>query len=598
MLLRTITQLNLKNNGFIKNILITLSLWFIIMAIGSFFLFGRYNWAVGREQFSIKSYSSSLYFFLIITPLSYYLVLVLSNKKRLAFGVSIVVFIIGCLPYEWLGLANLRYITKSYHWNTPGIPPPQLNWLPEALSQVDFPGEKKLFVAALALFTIIAFLFAFFAQGWNWNLKRIQPTLKRIVPLVLVFLAILTQTWLHSSMRSPYNYLTNFDKPKSANNWYHSYLFDNEQGAVSDDLFVFITLDEYFAGDAKPVQTMLIRRSFVHYISAQFSYFINIFYVFLILNSLFWFSAVIAAYYYFKKVLGNSTVALYVAALVNCGTGFIFFSAQPMSYLAAYAIIIIILYLTEYLLVREEVGLIHIITFGATLGLCACIYDIFPIYPMLILYGFFRHIKFWKILLGLILSAIIYYGFIYLQFNILGLVETDINSKFVTGSLDNAIKLITDFQLGKFYFLSIGLFKTYIQNLGFAFLLLGLVVALIGLFVTSSKKERILLGLLFLPSFLLNMILYYGGMVWGGILFAEIPRYTYIAYPAIYLAIALVLYQLRNSLEQTRLAKVAPYLPWLVIACFFAWHNVDVLGFPSMYYHFCIPTHNVWLNPG
>jgi hypothetical protein len=175
-------------------------------------------------------------------------------------------------------------------------------------------------------------------------------------------------------------------------------------------------------------------------------------------------------------------------------------------------------------------------------------------------------------------------------------VEESFNSNYGTQNIGNILQLLTNFEFGRIYAMTVGVVKTYVQNLSYGFLIVGFLLALIGLFLTENRQQKLLLGLLFLPSFLLNVVLYYGGVVWGGIPFVEIPRFSYIAYPGIYLAGALALYRLSTSLQKTRFARVAPYLPWLAIGLIFVWNNVDVFGFPSPYYHFYWPLQHDWLN--
>jgi hypothetical protein len=577
----------------------TLLKWFLVLALGSLLLYGRYNWDEAGGKFATKSYFSSLYFFLFVVPVSYYLILLVSNKQRLAFGIGATVFTIGCLPYNWLGLSRFRYLNTNFKSTRYGVVSGdssiKLTWYPDALGQIDFPNEKRLFVLLLLVFIISAFLFA---GGWKQIRSQFSTTLKRIAPLVLVFFVILIQMWLHTSLRSPYTYTSHFEQAPDRNYWYQVYFFDYKQGAANADVWLFTSLDDYFNGQPKDkeLSTALIRRSFTDYISSNFSYFFSMFYVYLVLNSLFWFGAVLATYYYLKKVLGKPTVALYAAALVGCGTGFIYFAAQPMCYLAAYATTIVILYLIEYLLVQPQVRILNFLIFGVALGLLSCVYDIFPIYPMLLLYTFFRHIKFWKLLLSILLSGLVYYGFLVLQFNILGIKEVDVNSQYLDSAVKNFFNMLVNFQLGKFYALSVGAFKTYFQNLGYAFLFFGLIFAIIGLFLAEARKEKILLVMLFLPSLILNFFLYYSQVSWSSTLLIEIPRLSYIAYPAMYLAIALALYQFKVFLEKTRLAKLAVYAPWVIIVGFLIWHNIDVFGFPSLYFHFYWPMQYEWLN--
>lgn len=576
-------------------------LWLGVLGVGSFLLYGRFNWQEASGLWAGRAYLSSLYFFWLVVPVSYYLTLALSARRRLALGVAGVVFVVTALPYQWLGLGGLRYETPLQYAFDPklNLPKPQYAWLPQAWGQVAFPGERLLFVGLLVAFSGLAFLIA--RQGRWRGLSRAEAKaiVWRIAPFGLVFFAIMVQTWLHLGMRSPYTYLEHFQQPEAKNYWYHGYMFPNNQGAVHGDIGTFLVLDHYFIGLPKEsdILTIIIRRSFMHYLSSHFSYFINPFYTYLVLNTLLWFLSVLAVYSYVKTVVGKPKVALYAAALTACGNGFIFFVAQPMSYLANYAIQIFALYLYERILVQPRARLLQALLFGVVFGLFACVYDIFPLYPLFLLYSFFRKVAFWKTLVGFGASLVIYSGFSFLQFGVLNLKENKVNTQFSDAAIVNIGKLITNFEFGLFYFRTVELVASYAQNLGFAFFVLGLGLGFAGLLSTNLPGERILLGLLLLPSLLITAIFAYGNVLWSGIKFAEIARLSYIAWPAVYIGAALALWHGQTWLaKNTRLAKLAPALPWLVIGFILVWHNMDIFGLPSMNWHFYWPYHREWLD--
>ena len=119
-----------------------------------------------------------------------------------------------------------------------------------------------------------------------------------LVPLLLTvaFAAICVQTYLHTSMRSPYTYLAFFQsRPKPQQHWYHVYHFRDGTGASEGDQFVFTPLEEYFQGaPARRQQHARPAAAARSTPSRRSSYFINTFYVWLGLNCLFWLAAVAA----------------------------------------------------------------------------------------------------------------------------------------------------------------------------------------------------------------------------------------------------------------------------------------------------------------
>jgi len=301
-----------------------MTLWLVILIAGSLLLYGRYNWNEAEGQFASKSYLSSLYFFLIVLPVSYYLTLILSNKQKLALVVASLTFFVTTLPYYFLGLGGFRYQLSYIAWNSPGAQP-EMIWYPQAFDDAPFPNDRIFMVGLMLIFTGLAFWLASSKNKDLAGLSRasVINTLRRVAPFIGIFFLILVQTWLHSGLRSPYTYTAHYEQPPEKNYWYHLYLFENYQGAANSDVGFFLSLERYFGGYPEPVATLLIRRSFIHYFTSHFSYFWNSYYVYLVVNSLLWLVAVVCTYYYVKRVLAKPKVAIYAAALVTSGATYV-----------------------------------------------------------------------------------------------------------------------------------------------------------------------------------------------------------------------------------------------------------------------------------
>jgi hypothetical protein len=93
-------------------------------------------------------------------------------------------------------------------------------------------------------------------------------------------------------------------------------------------LMVHRELENYFLGIPGLKTLMLLRRSFIYYLSSQVVYFVNPYYVFLIVNIVLWFTASICSFYFVKRWFSART-ALLTGDLVATGTGFIYSVAQP-----------------------------------------------------------------------------------------------------------------------------------------------------------------------------------------------------------------------------------------------------------------------------
>jgi hypothetical protein len=152
------------------------------------------------------------------------------------------------------------------------------------------------------------------------------------------------------------------------------------------------------------------------------------------------------------------------------------------------------------------------------------------------------------------------------------------------------------------YTLSVLALRTYFGSLVNAFFILPALVGLVGAFVIRDRDRAMILLTLGLPSALAVLFLQFGRVQWGNgqemFYIAALPRFVYIAYPAIYILAAVALQELKGyiaSLSSRRLFVYAGHAaPWLVLLLFFLISNVDVLGFPQPYYLFYYPSGGKW----
>jgi hypothetical protein len=532
--------------------------WLGVLAAGALLLYGRYDWQEAGGKFARSGYLSSLYFFLLVVPTAYYLTRVLSGRVVAARAVAAVVFVAGALPYHWLGLQRFRAATVIY----PAPADTRMRWFPAALSEGGFPYEPLFFLTLALAFGLAVWLIAGGA--------RTRSVPRRLWPLLAAFAAIVVQMWMHTSLRSPYTYTQYFEEAT----WNHKCLLPGGQAAVNGDIRFFTTLNDLFNGLPGRVDTMLLRRSFVHYLSSPFTYFWNAFHVYLVLNALLWLAAVVCGYGWARKVVhpDDRRAPLLVAALVCIGNGFIYFAAQPMHYLAGYAAVMIALYLYEALVVERRLWLLY----GVAFGLCAATYDLFPLFPALLVYGAFRKARLRDTALGLAVALVVYFGFPALAFQVLRLPNNAYNTDHGTSALAHILTTLRHPDAGDLYYDVVGFFRVYGQNLLLAFFVVEALVAAVALLVLP-RRQQLLVAILLLPSFLLNAYLYFGKVPWAGTLIIELPRFTYSAYPAVYLAAAL------------GLARLPWRWAWAAVGVLFLWHNVDVLGLPDMHFHFYFP---------
>lgn len=559
----------------------TLAVWLLLLAAALLLLVGRFDWSVDVRTYARRAYLSSAYLLVIVLPTLHYLVRLFIGSNwlaRISTGLTAVVF---TLPYHWLGLDAWRYSLHRpayWRWNADGQPPPQLAWLPQVLSSI--PYEAVFFGGLVALAVLLAW-------GHVMAARRLPPTeyarqRGRAWLSLGLFLLILGQTWLHMSMRSPMTYMRHFNSGKRTDAWYHDYLFENGQGAVNEDFPHWHDLEVHFTDEPRPTSTMLIRRPLLFYLSVQFSYFINPYYVWLVLNVLLWLLAA-AATYGLARRLWDGRVGAYAALLVASGPGFILYAAQPMAYLAGYALLVMSVYICERLLVApERPGWPHVLATGAVLGLTMLSYDIYPLLAVLPIYVLARR-RSWlsalRIVAGVVLAGACYAGFMAVQQHWVHIELDERNSRVLGEAVEKIRELLTTPDIGNWFLLTSNGLGIFAGNLFRAFLILPIVLAILGLCFRRTGDRAGVALLLTLPALGTFAFLYFG-RVW----FAGLPRFTYAAYPGVYLLAALFLAWMRDRLGGRVPRGVAEALPLVVLLLIVVLNNLDVFGLPQLYF--------------
>jgi hypothetical protein len=564
-----------------------LGIWAAVLALGLVVLSGRYDWSSAVYVYSLRGYVSSAYMFVVFLPALYYTLDRFIPSRRVVLGITAVVAVLLTLPYRWLSLDRFYYYANRRQWynlGEPGVPLPKPDWFPGALSRLPaIPHESLIFGGLVLAGVVIAALF------WQYKPKPLTIARNRaILGFYAIYGIILLQTWLHLSLRSPYSYVPHYERPPDANYWYVVYTFPKGKGAVNADLFVFRALDDYFSGIPHDVNLMLIRRSLPFYLTSHFSYFVNSFYVFLIFNIALWFCAVICGYLVARD-LWDDRVALFTALMIAGGSGFIMYVGQPMNYLAGYASIIIIIYLFYRIVLENEHKSSNFLLFGVLLGLFSMIYDIFHMY--LFFFGYLVFIKqnLRRIFLSLIIALIIYEMFLFIQTNVLEVSIDQSNVKEAIEPFSKIVQLVVQPHLGEWYILLMTFFERYFGHLGRVFFVYPLIPALFGIALIKSRIQAVVILLLFVPSIAALAYLHFGGTY-----VAAFSRIIYIAYPGVYMLAALSLDRIFSMKGGTLRNRLSSIVPWVFIGIFFILNNIDVFGFPMMYYHFYHSASYAW----
>lgn len=561
-----------------------LIVWTVVLICGVLFLYGRFAWDVRKAE-SLRSYLSSAYMFTLTLPALYYTLVHFIRQRRVVLGVTAIVGVWLTLPHRWLGLDrfySLLMTLQGQGWSDGEVH--SLNWLPGALSQrPTIPYEMSLLVGLVLVGLLVAD-----SIWWRRILSHVQVSRRCILLWLGVYLLILVQTWLHLSLRSPYSYTPYFEQPPEKNRWYVVFLFPGFKGAVNADYWHFAGLEQVFQGVVF-WSNLLLRRSFYHYFTSQFSFFVNPYYVGLIFNIFIWFSAVVCGYLFTKR-LWNERIAFLTAGMIACGPGFIHHVAQPMLYTAGYAAYIILIYLFQRVVIEEESAVNRFILFGVLLGFGLMTYDLFPLLLFILGYGLLQRIPIGRLLSSIGLSLVIYFGWMYVQTNILKQTIPQDNQGYLTTSMAVIWDMIRHPNLGQWYALSTGFFSRYFTSLNNAVFCLPLIAAGLGLVCLRGRLQILTALLLFVPSASAQAALYFGGAYFYGM-----PKYFYIAYPGVYILAALFLDTVANAPVGRKWAWMVRALPWGFLSLLFFINNVDVFGFPVFHFLFYKSSGGEWL---
>jgi hypothetical protein len=560
--------------------------WLVILGIGALLLRGRYDFGAPNTK---NSYASALFFFVPTIVALHYVLRLSPLRRRVVHGLTAAAFVLFTLPHHWLGLDKLRADPKAQWWSDVGTDP-QLQFLPAHFPAESFPHERLFFLGLLLVFAATAALVV--ARGLAAS-SSLREGLRRARAWIGAYAAVLLVSFLHTGLRGGYTLNAFFAVAANKRNWYILYLFPaTRQGAVSADFPYFWDIDRYFQGVPAVPRTLVLRRPFLHYVASHVSAFVNPWYVYLVLNTLLWLAAAACVYALVRRVTGRQPLAVFAAALVCVGNGFHYFVSQPKSYLAGYALVAVMLYTFDVLLASDRPWpWMRALLCGLALGLMACTYDAQPILLGLLVYAVFRRLNLLRALAVLAIAFVIPALWVRLQFNVLGLPLDRANSYIAEDTMHNVAALVTDPKRGLIYSLVVHAFTVFAQNMAYDFMVAALVAAVLGFVLADAARDRWLGLILFVPAMVLDLVLVLGQVKWAIWYVAELPRLSYIAYPAVYLGVALVLERVLGGGARWRVAAA-----WALVAALGFWQSADIFGFLSPSIHFYFPEQSPWLD--
>jgi hypothetical protein len=582
------------------------AIWLWILGCALVLLHLRYDWTIGEGFVATRAYDLSLYLFVIMLPTVYYLCRWTLRNNRVSIALTAVAFVIFTVPYKLLGLDSLYYYRVRPQWFVPALsgaapppttqgihfPPPTLQFFPGGTLRV-FPWDW--------LFMPLLFLFgAGCVWGVWWVRARAGFRARRAIPVLLTvaFAVICLQAFFHLGMRAPYTYTPTFQFPKSAHYWYVVYHFKDGSVATNGDQAQYSPLAEYFQGVPRFGTNDLIRRPLAFYVESQFGYFFNDFYCWLALNCLFWLAAVFAT----ARVVGrltNERVGLIAGALVLFGPGFIGFVGTPAMYLQNYAAVAIAVCAFEDLVVTPTDRGFGFGLFTGIMALCALVYDLEPLFVVLLAYGLARRVSWRPLLASLVVAFVLLEGFTFTVTQVLHIVINPANDNQLTAALRQTRHLLTHPSLPQWYDTVVSVVPSFVRMWFLAFFLIPPLFALFGLRYLRDRGLRVLVGAFFLSSLAVIAVLQIGGQQIG-----ILPRLVYPSFIAVYLPAALAL----NAISE-RARRVGPRggpwrspgggvlmrglgvaMPWLVVAAMAVLVNIDMFGYPTLYVEYFVNT--------
>jgi hypothetical protein len=518
--------------------------WVLVVACGLGLLYSRFDWSVDEGRFAKRAFVLSAYLFAILLPTVYYGARRLLRDRTAATILTGVVFVATTLPWHLLGFEGY-YQNRPRHF--------EISQLGVTPSLEFFPGGTLRTFPYDWLFMPLLFAFgAAIVWGIWWLRERGALTRSRTIPLLLTaaFAVICVQTYLHTSMRSPYTYLAYFQAPKADQHWYHIYHFKDASGASEGDQFVFSPLED---------------------LAAQASFFVNTFYVWIGLNCLFWLAAVAAAGRWVGTVT-NPRIGVIAAALVTVGPGFVSFAGTTGMYLQGFAVVMIALWAFEELIVRGARRTADFALFAGVMALSMLVYDLLPVLVSLLVYGLAPRVRAGPLIASLAAALVLSRLFPVLVTGVLDIRIDPTNSRQLSRGVDAVKDLLLHPSLSAYYVWIVDLVPGFGRRLLQAFFVLPIVLAVVALPRMKDAALRWLAGSLLVTGFAVVAVFVIGEQVVG-----EAPRLVYLM-----AAIALDAFRLPGRLRAAS--------PWIGIGVMAILVNVDIFGFPTLYVEYFVGT--------
>jgi hypothetical protein len=226
--------------------------------------------------------------------------------------------------------------------------------------------------------------------------------------------------------------------------------------------------------------------------------------------------------------------------------------------------------------------------FAGILTLCALVYDLEPLFLVLLLYGLARGVAWRPLLAALALAFVLFEGFTFMVTHVLDIAIVGANPEQLTTGLRATVHLITHPSFSRWNDTFVSVVPSFLRMWFQAFFVIPAIIAVLGLWLLRDRPVQILVGALFAAGFLIIAVLQIGGLLIG-----TAPRLIYPTFIGVYLPAAVALDAVAGrarSVGANRIVVRRALLatPWIVIALMALLVNVDLFGYPTQYVEYFV----------
>jgi hypothetical protein len=554
-----------------------------LLVLMALLLIGRYDWHNYYAE-SLRSYFCSLWLAVPLVWVLYGFLLMMNFSFKKAFSWSAVVAVLLSFPHQWLKLRQFYRTHKLWLWGEPGLPSPY---------------EAKLFSAGYfhhsAPFEVL-FLLGIFIAGLLLIAYCCRKYDKKVRLFASLFFGLLmVETFLHSSIHSPYCSHASFavpPMPDGSPRWHVCYLFPEEKGVVTIDYFSFFRdIEIVFQGISHTIRDTTLNRPLPAYLISQFSVFINSYYVMMGLNIMAWAGAALFLFLLIQMLTGDRRCAVFSMVFMCCATGFIGWVSQPSVYVFGYAEIAFIYWLYIYAFVKQRADVLKALVFGGVLGFAFLTYEHFVLVIFCLVFAVTVDKRtFMYTLLSILIAFMLYSGFLIVAKQFGGYLHDPFNENIVKNTLGTIVGEVINKKYGLLYQRLLELFPLFLHNIINAFLFFPAIAAIVALFMLRNNKTLFACFVMLLPAFCNFAFLHFGkhfhlpdGYFKRNVSLSEEPRMLFTAYPAIYFLASYFCIRVFDYLKEKGWSKAAFICAGAVPVFTLILANLDVAGVKAIY---------------